>query len=143
MNEVATVEGRNGTRAQKVVLKFPIGLLGFEDVREFELVYHPEELPFLWLRGIERPEVAFIVVPPMAVVKNYSPDISEEDVEFLGLRGPDDAIVLNIVTIRGASKATVNLKGPIVINKRTLIAKQVIPINASEFPVNYEINCEP
>jgi flagellar assembly factor FliW len=47
--------------------------------------------------------------------------------------------VLNIVTLRRDGSLTVNLKGPIVYNKRTGEARQVVPINAAELPVNFPV----
>ena len=41
--------------------------------------------------------------------------------------------------MRGPQQATVNLKGPIVLNRRTLVAKQVIPLNAPEYSVAHPL----
>jgi flagellar assembly factor FliW len=59
-------------------------------------------------------------------------------VEFLGLNRPEDAYILTIVTLRNG-QATTNLKGPIVINRNTLIGKQVIPNNAAQFEVRHPL----
>ena len=122
------------------VLTFPFGLLGFESFKRYLLLARPEEAPFLWLRVLERPEVAFLVVSPTAVTPDYTPEISDEDARFLDLRTPADALIFNIVTLRGQNDATVNLKGPVVVNRRTLIGKQVIPLDASDFPVCQRIS---
>jgi flagellar assembly factor FliW len=76
------------------------------------------------------------------VVPTYQPDIPDEDAGYLGLQGPEDACVLNIVTVSDATKATMNLKGPIVLNRRTLMAKQVIPANAAEYSVQHPLPVE-
>jgi flagellar assembly factor FliW len=60
-------------------------------------------------------------------------------VRFLGLEGPEDALIVNIVTVSGPKQATVNLKGPIVLNRRTLTAKQVIPVNSPDFSVAHPL----
>jgi flagellar assembly factor FliW len=65
--------------------------------------------------------------------------LSELDAAFLDLNDPSEAFVLNIVTLRGPGRATVNLKGPIVINRRTLIGKQVIPVNAAEYAIQHPL----
>jgi flagellar assembly factor FliW len=72
-------------------------------------------------------------VSPFLVKPDYQPDIPTDDVEFLGLSNPEDALVYNICTIRGPGQATINLKGPIVLNRHTLIGKQIIPNNATQF----------
>lgn len=120
------------------VLQLPLGLLGFEQFKRYELLSRPEEAPFLWLQVLDQPDLAFVVVSPTAVAPDYEPQISDEDVAFLDLRTPADALVFNIVTLRGQNNATVNLKGPVLVNRRTLVGKQIIPLNAADLPV-----CQP
>jgi flagellar assembly factor FliW len=43
------------------------------------------------------------------------------------------------VSLRGDGRATINLKGPIVLNRQTLIAKQVIPLNATTYSVAHPL----
>jgi flagellar assembly factor FliW len=117
----------------------PDGLLGFERVKNYKLLTRPEEAPFMWLQMLDNPKRAFVVVPPQYILSDYNPDLSDLDVEFLELAEPSDAFVLNIVTVRGQGRATVNLRGPIVINRRTLIGKQVIPVNAAEYAIRHPV----
>ena len=79
--------------------------------------------------------LAFLVVPPSFVLPSYQPDVSDEDVSALDLHGPEDALVLNIVTLHADGHATVNLKGPVIIHRHTLAAKQVVPRNVADFPL--------
>jgi flagellar assembly factor FliW len=117
----------------------PLGLLGFEDRKHYQLIGHPDEAPFLWLRDITDPSQAFLVLPPTAAGLDYRPVLSHTDVEFLQLRAPTEAEVLNIVTLRRDGRATINLKGPLVINSRTRIGKQVVPENAAEFSTQHPL----
>jgi flagellar assembly factor FliW len=121
------------------VIQLPFGLLGFERVKSYVLLTRPEEDPFLWFQMLGETKLAFLVVPPHFVLANYQPDLSELDVAFLELNVPTDAFVLNIVTLRGKGQATVNLKGPIVINRRTLIGKQIIPVNANQYAIRHPL----
>src|SRR5437764_8139328 len=123
----------------KSVITLPMGLLGFEKVKHYTLLGSAEEAPFLWLQMVEDPNLAFLVVSPFVVIDCYQPDISDEEVKFLELTEAKDAWVLNIVTVHPDGKATVNLKGPIVINRRTLIAKQVVPLNASSYSLQHPV----
>lgn len=113
----------------------PLGLLGFEQYKRFALLSTPAEDPFLWLQGLDEPKPAFLVISPFVVLPSYQPEIPEEDARFLGLEDQADGLIFNIVTVRGPQHATVNLKGPILLNRRTLLAKQVIPLNAPDFSV--------
>jgi flagellar assembly factor FliW len=120
-------------------IELPLGLLGFEPIKKYLLIENFDEAPFLWLQMIEAPQHAFLVVPPATVVADYQPELSDEDVQFLGLESPEDAWLVNIVTLRPGRASTVNLKGPIVLNRRTLVAKQVIPLNATCFPLQHPL----
>lgn len=121
------------------LLRMPTGLLGFESIREYALSFHPEEAPFGWLEARDGSGLAFLVVDPFLVVPEYRPDIPPPDVVLLGLNGPEDAWLVNIVTVHGPNRATVNLKGPVVINRRTWVAKQVIIGNAIEYSVQHPL----
>lgn len=116
-----------------------MGLLGFEQIKEFVLIADPEEEPFAWLQVKDDASLAFIVINPFLVASDYSPDLPAPDVEFLGLEEPEDAILLNIVTLHGPGRATVNLKGPVVINRHTMVGKQVVVANASEYSVHHPL----
>ena len=56
---------------------------------------------------------------------------------FLGIKEASDALLLGIVTIHGPNRATMNLKGPVVINRHSHIGKQVIIANAADYLVEY------
>ena len=123
----------------KSVLTLPMGLLGFEQVKHYTLLGSAEEAPFLWLQMVEDPSLAFLVISPAVVLSCYEPDISEEEVKFLDLADPKDALLFNIVTVHPNGEATVNLKGPIVVNRRTLIGKQVVPLNAARYALQHPV----
>jgi len=139
MNCMEPIEPRDTGVNAECVIQMPLGLLGFERYKRFALVTKPEEEPFLWLQAVEEPKLAFLVMSPFVVVPDYQPEISEDDAGNLGLQGPRETLIFNIVTVRGTQQATVNLKGPIVLNRRTLVAKQVIPLNAPQLPVAHPL----
>ncbi|HVM59855.1 MAG TPA: flagellar assembly protein FliW [Verrucomicrobiae bacterium] len=121
------------------IVQFPSGLLGFEQLKTFALVGRPQEEPFLWLEAPKDSRISFIVVPPKQVVPDYQPDLSDDDVKFLGLKSPNEALVLTIVTLRSEGRASINLKGPLVINARTHIGKQIVPVNAADYSTEYPL----
>jgi flagellar assembly factor FliW len=140
-----TVESAEPQRIQvqnENVISMPLGLLGFEGVKKYILLSSPEDEPFLWLQMLDDVNQGFVVTSPSAVLPDYAPDISQQDVEFLGIQSPADALVLNIVTIRG-NQATINLKGPIVVNRNTLLAKQCIPTDVASYSLQQPIAALP
>ena len=124
------------------VISMPLGLLGFEQVKKYVLLITPEEEPFYWLQMLDNQSQGFVVTNPSTVIPDYAPDIAQADIEFLGIQSGADALVLNIVTVRNG-QATVNLKGPIVINRHTLVGKQCIPTNVADFALQHPVNPMP
>jgi len=139
MNCMDTIESHDSGIGAECAIQMPLGLLGFEQCKRFALIASPEEEPFLWLQSVDEPKLAFLVMSPFIAVPSYRPEISDEDAGFLGLAGPDATLVFNIVTVRGPQGATVNLKGPIVVNRRTLVGKQIIPLNAPSLSVDHPL----
>ncbi len=113
-----------------VTLRLPLGLLGFESTKSYWILSNPEDAPFAWLQVPDQVDLAFLVVPAFSVLHDYAPNLSDLDVEFLGLESPEEALIYTIVTLRADGTSTVNLKGPIVINRQTMIGKQVVLANS-------------
>ncbi len=109
-------------------LTFATGLPGFPAAHRFVLEpLGPTLEPFCRMRSLDQPGLAFTVVPPGTVFPDYQVVVDEESVERLGLRDADDAVVLAIVTISVAPEPPkVNLLGPLVVNRRTWAAAQVV-----------------
>jgi flagellar assembly factor FliW len=127
--------------AQARRIRIPAGLLGFESMKEFDLIARPDEDPFVRMQSAGKPSLSFVLISPFVVAPEYQPDLPAADVESLGLHTPDDALVLNIVTLK-ESGATVNLKGPIVVNCRTRLARQVVINNAASYSVQHPLPTE-
>jgi flagellar assembly factor FliW len=128
---VATVAASN--------VRLPMGLLGFERMKDYLLIANPAEEPFGWLQVKGDTSLAFVVINPFLIAPDYSPDLPQTDVEFLGLNDTQDAMLLNIVTVHKQGQATINLKGPIVINRHTGVGKQVVIANATDYSVQHPL----
>lgn len=139
MNIVETEETETLAVGQENVVHLPLGLLGFERIKRYALLQDPKEAPFGWLQVVTDPGLAFLVVPVLDIMPDYAPDISAEDAEFIGLESPADALVFCIVTLRGDGSATMNLKGPVIINRNTLCGKQVVIANAAQYSVQHPL----
>lgn len=120
-------------------LRLPMGLLGFEHLKDYLLVSNPAEEPFLWLQVNDNGPLAFVVVNPFLVAPDYRPDLPQADVDFLGIEAPEDAVLFNIVTVHPTGQATINLKGPIVVNRNTGTGKQVVLANAADYEVQHPL----
>ncbi|PTX90929.1 flagellar assembly protein FliW [Opitutus sp. ER46] len=123
-------------------LQLPQGIVGFGTYKRAELLYLPNHLPFLWMK-LHSPtdHLFFIVIEPGGIVPGYEPEIFDEDAEQLGIVDPSQAMILNIVTLRKQNpvEATVNLIGPIVVNRRTRIGRQLVISNYSRYSAHHAL----
>lgn len=109
-------------------LRFPAGIPGFLDLREFALVcWGDEDGPFSILTSLEQRNLEFLVVPPHIFFPDYAPEIDDDTAERLALESAEDAILMVIVTVGDdPGWATANLLAPIVVNRHTREAAQVV-----------------
>jgi len=122
--------------------KLSKGLIGFPEETEFELLVNTEELPFMWIRSSKNHELGFIVLEPSQFLTDYEIEIADDDAEELDIHSFDDALILNIVTLRGGNdmeSATANLVGPILLNRNSLMGKQVIVSNHTKYSTKHPI----
>jgi flagellar assembly factor FliW len=112
-------------------LRFPFGLYGFEDLRDYVLL-DASQPPFYWLQSLERPSVAFALLDPRVFLPDYGLDVSDEDLAAIGIQDPGDILDFAIVTIPAdLRQMTANLQGPVVIGKRARAGRQCISRNAA------------
>ena len=129
--------------ANEIVL--PLGLIGFAAYRRAELLYLNDHLPFLWMKLRGPDTIQFIVIEPGGIVPGYEPEIFDSDAEQLGIRDPSEAMILNIVTLlrQQPVEATVNLVGPIVVNRRTRVGRQLVISNYSRYSAHHSLSENP
>ena len=107
------------------------GLLGFPDATSFVQLPVDDAEGWLWLQSTSDRELAFLVISAFRFFPDYDIELPESDVAALELEDPADAEVLALVTIRytdagGVASVTANLLGPLVVNRRTGIGRQVV-----------------
>lgn len=109
-------------------LHFDDGLPGFPGDRRFTLTpWGAEDSPFSVLQDVDDADLRFVVVPPEVFFPTYAPMLADDDAARLDLREPEDAIVLVVVTLGARpADATANLLGPVVVNRHSLAAAQVV-----------------
>ena len=76
-----------------------------------------------------RRRISFVLVAPGVVFPDYTIEIDEQHVASLGLESADDALVMAIVRL--GAPPTANLLGPLVMNRRTRAAAQVVQYQSS------------
>lgn len=121
-------------------LRFAAGIVGFPDHRRGEIFHLADQLPFQWLRLHGPSPLHFVVLDPCGLIPDYAPELFDDDAAALGIATAADALIFNIVTVRDdPSRATVNLVGPVVVNRHTGAARQVVVANHSLYSARHPL----
>jgi len=110
------------------VLRFPAGLFGFEEEREFLLLpFEGSGGSMLCLQSVGTPALAFVVLDPFTLDPGYAPELEKADLEQLGVKEAGELGFYVLCAVKNpVSESTVNLKCPLVIHPETRQARQVI-----------------
>jgi len=111
----------------ETVLNMPSGMLGFAEYKQFVLVEGEKYAPFKRLQSVDNPQLGFVVIDPMEFFPDYDIELSDHETGQLGLEDATDAKIVSTVTFdRKEGWMTTNLLGPIVINTKLRVAKQIV-----------------
>ncbi len=115
------------------VIEFAAGLPGFPTARRFRLEDIGEAVrPFQRLRSIGGPDISFTVVDPALLYPDYTVETDEDQQASLEIRAAEDAMILVLITVpQPPLPPTANLLGPIVVNRTTGAAAQVVQHRSS------------
>lgn len=114
-------------------------ILGFERLTRFVLLIRDDRNPLGWLQAVDDPAVAFVVVNPRLIKRDYDPPIDESELEFLDIKGRDDIALLAIVTLRSNPfRVTANLRAPLLINAANRMGNQIV-LDEPAYPVQFDI----
>lgn len=127
---------------EEKILTFDGGIIGFEYLKKFTLIYNNENedaSAITWLQSIEEPTVALPVISPFCIMEDYNPLVEDDVLLPLGkLDEANTAIFLTLTIPSDLTKMTTNLKAPIVINAETKKGCQLIAEN-QDYVVKYNI----
>lgn len=102
-------------------------LAGFADAERFMLVEAAPGSPLFRLASLDQPGLEFVVAPPALFFPEYAPEIDDASAARLGLHDADDALLLVVLTVAAdPADSTANLLAPVVINRTTALAAQVV-----------------
>jgi flagellar assembly factor FliW len=99
----------------EAVIDFPAGLIGLGG-RRFALLARSEESAFVWLHSMDDPDLAVPVTNPWRFFEDFEVELSDDDVQRIGITTPEDASVY--VTVRSAAALEdfcANLRAPILV----------------------------
>src|SRR5262245_30943203 len=109
-------------------LHMPTGLLGFPEVKEYRIVDPAPELPVKWLQARDEQHLAFVITDPFIFLADYQIELTSLDFMDVGAQTPTDLFLVAIVTLprEPTTYPTVNLQGPVLINRANGWAKQLV-----------------
>lgn len=108
------------------VISLPRGLVGYEDSTEFCIITLSPDANIKWLQSIREPDVAVMITDPSLTVPDYGFDLSNTEIEYLGIKQYEDIAVVNIVDeCLMVGEGIIDLCNPIIINVKTLTGLQV------------------
>ena len=84
-----------------------------------------------WLQSVEQADLAFVILRILDFMDEYDLAVPMSDLEALGVSEPSTLDVYAIVTIppSNPSDMTANLMGPVLINPRKKLGRQVISLS--------------
>jgi len=113
---------------EEKVIKIPSGVIGFPLSTRYLVLDHDRDVPFKWLQSLDQEELAFVIMDPVWFKPDYRVTIALDEIVELGRVDERDLVLFVILTIPSddPSRMTANLRGPVVVNAGTRIAKQLI-----------------
>ncbi len=112
---------------EKIII-FEEGIPAFEEEKEFIIILNEDkENPFHCLQSINNQDLSFIVINPFEIFSDYDILLPQTAINKLKIEKEEDINIYTIVVIpTDMKKMTTNLLGPIVINTKERLGKQVI-----------------
>ena len=109
-------------------LRFPEGLFGFEEEKEFFLLpFEGSEGSLLCFQSAVTPGLAFVAMNPFSLKPDYAPKLSPGELKAMGVGSSEELCFYTLCVVRSpVSESTVNLRCPVAVNDSTRQAMQVI-----------------
>ncbi len=121
------------------VIRFPLGVAGFDDCREWILLADPRSDAVAWLQSISRPELAMAVVSPRRFIPSYRLRVARQEIAPFEGDALRHAEVLAIVS-KTDHELTVNLKAPLVLDVERRIGRQLVA--NGDAPLQYKVDSD-
>lgn len=125
--EINTTRFGTVTFTADYVIRFRDGIVGFPDLKNYVLVESPQMPLVLWLQSTEDSAVAFPLIEPELVRKNYGYAMNHADQAMIAVAPESKLKTFLIMTIPAdVEQMTVNLRAPVVLNLTESCGGQII-----------------
>jgi flagellar assembly factor FliW len=122
------------------IVELPEGMIGFSDKKRYTVHEHKPGNMFKWFQSVEDGTLAFLVVEPKEFMPSYRPAMPKSDAEAIKLSKEEDAVLYVTVVVPkdNPAKMSANLLGPIVINQKMRLGRQVV-LSAEDYSACHNI----
>lgn len=123
----------------EALIRFPRGLYGMTEQRDFCLLQHDEPGLFSWLQAARAPAIAMVVTSPFSYFPTYEVVIPDEAAELLQASASTDVAVYTSITVApDRQEIYTNLLGPLLINHRARVGMQLI-LDSDQYSTRHRI----
>ncbi len=128
MKKINTVRFGEIEIPEEKIIHFADGMPAFEGEHDYVIVPFDESSPYVFLQSVATPELAFLITMPFVFFPDYEFQLEDDIAEKMGLKSPDDMLIYTLITIPDGNikEMTANLMAPVVINKATNQARQIV-----------------
>lgn len=124
---------------EEQVITLTEGMLGFSECSRYHLMDDEIGEPFMWMQSLDIPSLAFVVIDPAIILPSYHFSVKKDQIKNLETENVDDLQVYVIVTMAAnILDVTVNLQGPLVVNKNKRVGLQVV-LNDPNFSTRHPL----
>jgi flagellar assembly factor FliW len=114
--------------SEESVIRVLGGLIGLGGLENYVIIRYQDDSPFYWLQCVDDPDLALVMVNPLAFKPDYAPPIPQSVAEELEAEGAGELSLFTIVTIPAGNPKglTANLLGPVAVNPGRRLARQLV-----------------
>jgi len=132
----STLESRRFGTVQvteEAVVRFPEGLPGFEELREFLLLSSPGLEPVQFLVSCKDPEISFPILAARLCLEGYAPELDRSALQALAVPEMSALAIYAILSFHHeCERVTANLRAPVLINPAARIGRQVTLMDSTQ-----------
>lgn len=116
------------TGEKPVRILFPQGLIGLGKYQQFVLGPLPDQEAFMFLKSLDDDDFGLVLTNPFWFMPDYEFELADRYVKELG-EEQDLQVFVTVTLASRPQDITVNLAGPIIVNRRTGRGVQIVVEN--------------
>lgn len=118
------------------ILRFVTPLLGFDHLERF-ITFQTQGGPLHWLQAVEDSQVSFCLLSPFIAGMDIDMEIEAADAVDIGAVQADEIEVYTVLVLeKDPAKIRTNLRAPILVCRRTGLAKQLV-LSSAKLPIQF------